>query len=566
MVSPVTLRSPLMLALLLGLLLLSPWLHAELAADVDRQVIDENDVIVLEIRFDGQARSDDFDFARLEKDFIVLNQQRAHQLTLIGGRPYAVTSWSLTLQPKRRGALTIPGFNIDGEQTDPITITVTAPTPEAQEEMARMVFMETDVSNSEVYVQEQLTYRVRLYYSENAVLFGELPPMPRFEQAVVEPMGGPSNNVEVRDGQRYLVIERRYAIVPQRSGALELPPESFVGAVRLSTQDGAIRRRNLRLATDGQRIDVKPQPAAWPADQPWLPARNLRLDDAFDPTPPRFRQGEPLTRVLTLQAQGLAASSLPELDFGTVDGVRSYPQSPVLDEDRRGEHFIATRIQTATFIAQVVDFITLPEIGVLWWDLDSDSIRRAVIPSRRFTVAPSNLPQAPPDADAPADPSQQTLTDTPPASPIGEIQTWPAMTLLAILLWVGAVIYGLWHFRRRRMTPVSNIRPRPDASTERRTLLQACVANDPIKARTALDRWLQACGGHGDTLLQRARPESRAALNPLLSELDEALYAPTADTTWNGNALAHWVKQHDHSTSPRRPRPAALPPLYTPDR
>lgn len=557
------LRCTLTLALLSALLWLSPPLHAELAAHVDRQTIDENDVIVLEIRYDGQARGDDFGFDRLEDDFIVLNRQRAHQLTLIGGRPYAVTSWSLTLQPKRRGELTIPAFSVEGEQTEPIAITVTAPTPEAQEAMARLVFMETDISSSDVYVQEQLTYRVRLYYSENAVLFGELPPMPRFEQAVVEPMGGPSNHVEVRDGERYLIIERRYAIVPQRSGRLELPPESFVGAVRLSTPDGAVRRRNLRLATDGHRIDVQPQPDAWPDDQPWLPARKLTLDDAFDPTPPRFRQGEPVTRVLTLQAQGLAASSLPELDFGSVAGVRSYPESPVLDEDRRGEHFIATRIQSATLIAQVVDFIELPEISVLWWDLDSDRIRRASIPPRRFTVAPSALPQAPPAIDVEA--VEESASDAPPATPIGEIRPWPAMTLLAVLLGMGAVIYGIWHFRRQRGKPVSDIPPRPHAGAERKALLDACATNDAHKARNALDRWLRACGGQGDTLLQSARPDSRAALHPLLAELDQALYAPAADRSWNGKALARWVKQYDHDAPQRRSRPADLPELYRPN-
>ncbi|MCC5873691.1 MAG: protein BatD [Gammaproteobacteria bacterium] len=566
--------SPVRATLLLGLLLLSPWLRADLAAHVDRQVIDENDVIVLEIRYGGQARDDfgssDLRFDRLEEDFVILNQQRAHQLTLIQGRPHAVTSWSLTLQPTRRGALTIPSFSVDGQQTEPITITVTEPTAQARQEMAQMVFMETFVSSNEVWVQEQITYRVRLYYSENAVLFGELPPMPRFEEAVVEPMGGASNHVEVRDGQNYLVIERRYALVPQRSGTLELPPESFVGAVRLSTPDGAIRRRNLRLSSEGHSIKVKPQPDAWPADAPWLPARDLTLDDAFDPTPPRFRQGEPVHRVLTLQAQGLAASSLPELDFGTVAGVRKYPESPALDEDRRGDRFIATRIQAVTLIAQVVDFIDLPEISVLWWDLDTDTIRRAVIPSRRFPVAPSNLPRALPDPEAGPDAANGRVrieaTDTQPETPVGEIRTWPALTLIAILLWVGAALYGLWHLRQRRRQPVSTIPPPLHAAAERKALLAACAANDPEKARRALDRWLRACGDHGDTLLQRARLQSRPALRPVLSELDRALYSPTAAAPWNGNALANWVRQYDHSVQPRRPRPAALPKLYAPNR
>ncbi|MCC5886938.1 MAG: protein BatD [Gammaproteobacteria bacterium] len=557
--------------LLLGLLLASPWLRAELAAHVDRQVIDENDVIVLELRFGGQTRGDDFGrgdfgFDRLEDDFVILNQQRAHQLTLIQGRPHAVSSWSLTLQPKRRGALTIPSFSIEDQRTEPIIITVTEPTDQARQEMARMVFMETDVSSSEVWVQEQITYRVRLYYSENAVLFGELPPMPRFEEAVVEPMGGASNHMEVRDGERYLVIKRRYALIPQRSGTLELPPESFVGAVRLSTPDGAVRRRNLRLASDGHRIDVRPQPDAWPADTPWLPARNLTLDDAFDPTPTRFRQGEPVNRVLTLQAQGLAASSLPELNLGSAAGVRKYPESPVLDEDRRGDRFIATRIQAATLIAQVVDFIELPEISVLWWDLDTDTIRRAVIPARRFPVAPSTLPQALPDPEAANGRARIEATDSRPETPVGEIRPWPAMTLIAILLWVGAALYALWLFRQRHRQPLSTIPPPPHAAAERKALLAACSANDATKARAVLDRWLRACGGRGDTLLQRARPESRASLRPLLDELDQALYSPTAASTWNGSALARWVKHYDRGTHSRRPRPAALPELYAPNR
>lgn len=553
--------------LLLGLLLCSlvAGVQASLGASVDRELIDENDVIVLQVRYDGQASSDDFGFERLEEDFVILNQQRSHQLTLIQGRPYAVTSWSLTLQPKRRGELTIPSFSREGQSTDPITIVVTEPSAEARREMAQLVFMETDVSSEQIWVQEQLTYRVRLFYSENAVLFGELPPMPRFEEAVVEPMGGPSNTTVTRDGHRYQVIERRYALVPQRSGTFEIPPESFVGAVRL-TQDGAVRRRNLRLTSDGHAIEVRPQPAEWPADAPWLPARNLELSDAFEPAPPRFRQGEPLGRIVTMQAEGLAASSLPELDFGQARGVRHYRESPMLDEDRRGEHLLATRVQRATLVAQVVDFIELPEISVLWWDLDSDSVRRAVIPARRFPVAPSALPQALPDPEA------QNATTTPqseaePGTPVGEeVRPWPIMTLITVLLWLGAALYAYLVWHQRRQQPGSNLPPPPEAATERKALLAACQANDPTAARRALDRWLQACGGHGDTLLQRAHPHSRLALAPLLSDLDRALYAPDRDQPWQGQALATWVKQQQQAAQPGSPHHGPLPPLYAPPR
>ncbi len=553
-----------LLALLL--VLMTPFARAELAANVDRQLIDENDVLVLEVRYSGQLRSADLRFERLEQDFVILNQQRGHQLQLIEGRPHAQTSWTLTLQPKRRGALLIPPFTVEGASTQPITITVTEPTPQARRELAEWVFMESDVSADSVWVQEQFTYRVRLFYSEEAVLFGELPPMPRFEEAVVETMGGPSNRMETRNGRRYQVIERRYAIIPQRSGELRLPPESFVGAVRV-TQQGAVRRRNLRLTTDGHQIDIRPQPDAWPADATWLPARDLRLTDAFDPQPPRFRQGEPLTRTLMLQARGLAASALPELDFGQTPGVRVYPEPAILDEDRQGEGMVATRIQSSTLIAQVVDFIELPEISVLWWDLDTDEIRRAVVPSRRFPVAPSTLAPAPPEQQAPKPSPAAPEADVAPGTPIGEVRSFPMLTLLAVMLWVGTIGFWFWHAHRRRQGPASAA-PAPtqsSSSRERSAVLNACHANDPAAARPALERWIRAHGGHGETLLDALPAKQRAELTPLLRELDRALYAPASDRSWNGRDLAAWVKRHPHPTAQRAQRRPALPPLYAPD-
>ncbi len=543
-------------------LLLAPLARADLEASVDRQLIDENDVIVLEVRYSGQLRGADLRFERLEQDFVILNQQRGHQLRLAEGRPHAVTSWTVTLQPRRRGALSIPGFSVEGQTTDPITITVTEPTPEARRELAEWVFMESDASSDSVWVQEQFIYRVRLFYSEEAVLFGELPPMPRFEEAVVEPMGGPSNRIEERNGRRYQVIERRYAIIPQRSGELRIAPETFVGAVRV-TQQGAVRRRNLRLATDGITVEVRPQPPAWPADTPWLPARDLELTESFDPNPPRLRQGEPLSRTLMLQARGLAASALPEMPFGETPGLRVYPEPAILDEDRQGDRLVATRIQSASLIAQVVDFIELPQVSVLWWDLDRDEVRRAVVPGRRLPVAPSTLQPPPPDqvTREPAAPAAAEEQGT----PIGEVRSFPLLALIAILLWIGTAALWLLHTlgRHRQTRPTMPAPPAPEQ--ERQRLLRACRADDPGAARNALDRWIRSEGGSCETLLDALPRDRRTELAPLLAELDRALYAPEHDNGWRGSALAAWVQRNRHPTRRTRSASHVLPPLYATD-
>ena len=555
----------------LGVLALGLWLAAvaaasTLSADVDRRQIDENDILVLEVRYAGDGRTADLDFARLDEDFVILNQQRAQQISLIRGRPRTATTWTLTLQPKRRGTLRIPAFETGGAATDPITVLVTAPTPEARRQLAELVFMETEVSAETVRVQEQFVYRVRLFYAEGAALYGEVPQAPQFADTLVEPLGPNRNRTELRGGRRYQVIERAYAVVPQRSGELRLPPESFFGALRV-TVDGALRRRNLQVATDGHAIDVRPRPAEWPNDAPWLPARELDLRDAFNPPLHHdLASGEPVHRTVILQARGVAASALPVIDFGVTEGGRLYPEPPVLDQELSAAGFMSTRIQSALVIPER-GHLTLPEVGVLWWDLDTEEIRRAVIPGRRLPVAASRTPLP---APFPADSQSETVASSADNdNPVRTVRPWPATILAAIGLWSATLLLWWWSARRRARLPADPDK-RLSVPKERQRLEQACRSNDPTEARSALERWIQASDSSraaaGDRMLHRLDPDMRASLAPLLADLDHCLYGRDGKrpgNDWSGAALGAWVRNHAR----RRPsgpwrRPAALPDLY----
>ena len=142
------------------LALLPAGARAAFVASVDRQVIDENDVVVLELRRDAQVFVGSPDLSALDDDFEVLGTQRASQFTILGGRTRSVTTWTVTLQPKRRGTLVIPSIEYDGERTDPITITVTQPTAQELEALRRTVFFETELDVDESWVQQQLRYTV----------------------------------------------------------------------------------------------------------------------------------------------------------------------------------------------------------------------------------------------------------------------------------------------------------------------------------------------------------------------------------------------------------------------
>jgi hypothetical protein len=539
---------------------------AEFTASVDRRVIDENDVVVLELQRDAQVFVGNPDLSSLEDDFRVLGTQRSSQFTIAGGRTRSVTTWTVTLQPRRRGTLQIPSIEYDGERTRPITVTVTQPSPQELAALERTVFFETEISKESIWVQEQLLYTVRLYYAADAVLFGDLPPPPAVRDTVVQALGDSRPGVEVRDGVRYNVIEQRYAVIPQRSGELVVPPETFTGAVRIADR-GQTRRKNIRIGSDGHRIEVKAQPAGWPDGAPWLPARGLMLTERWDPTPPRLRAGEPATRTLELVARGIAASALPELPRQDVPGARTYTNQPNLDEGMATGDFIATRIESTVIIPERAGTLELPEVRVPWFDVELGEVRMAVVPARRLLVAagagrPTDgtvVPPPEPDAAAAPAPAPEA---PPPEDGNGRPQIpWLVLGAALAIVLAGAVAARLGGSRpapsRQLEVPPTETpppaAPRPEDS--RRVLLAACARGDAPAARRTLAVWRRGAG---------AARTFAAELDALTLELDRTLFA--ADTrTWDGAPLAALVQRVDRARAARRPpAPPALPPLHPP--
>ena len=545
------------------LVLLTAGAAAEFRASVDRRVVDENDVVVLELARDAQVFVGNPDLTALEDDFRVLGTQRSSQFTIINGRTRSLTTWSVTLQPKRRGTLRIPPIEYDGERTQPITVTVTQPSPEEVKALSRTVFFETEVGKGALWVQEQVLYTVRLYYAADAVLFGDLPPPPNVTEAVVQALGDSRPDVEVRDGVRYNVIEQRYAVIPQRSGTLVIPPETFSGAVRIADR-GATRRKNIRITSDGHRVPVKPQPADWPVDAPWLPARELMLTQRWDPSP-RLTAGDPVTRTLEIVARGIAASALPKLPEVEIPGANTYTNQPVLDEGMAVGDFIASRIESTVIIPERAGRLELPEVRVPWFDVERGEVRMAVIPAQRLTVAAGSGGTA---ATPPGTPEVEAETPAPIAVPAEEQQVqeaspapvpaWPrfaavfAMLLLAVL--------AIWWFRRSSSDgglQASSATRAETPTTEaalRSRLRAACDAGDAVTARRVAAHW------RGKLTLDAER---RGEFDALIAALDRAVYGGDNEP-WDGKALARFAATYRDPKASDRDDAAgmALPPLH----
>jgi len=389
---------------------------AAVQASIDRPVVYDGESFTLVISSDAKRR-DKPDFSLLEKDFYIQGTGSSQQVQMINGVTTAKTSWTVTLQAKAIGQFHIPSLRIGKELTNPIQVTVAAP-PEASSAMdGQHIFIETEVASSEkpIYLQQQILYTVRLVF-DRPILDGSLSE-PAPENALIEQLGKNNRYTSQRNGKSFTVIERRYAIFPEKSGELVIPPLRFTGSL---VSDAAGRRSPSRIDPNMRRffggdpfagvfdrgrpvtlrgkavsLDVLPRPASYSASH-WLPAAGLELEDSWAEQPPEFKVGEPVSRTISIKAKGLLATLLPKLEIAEVDGVSVYPEQPVTESRTDGTWVYGQSNQSMSYMPTRAGALVVPELQLSWWDTQAGVERTAVLPKWSVEVLPGkDLPVEP---------------------------------------------------------------------------------------------------------------------------------------------------------------------------
>jgi len=487
-----------------------------------------------------------------------------------GGRRYSVREQRYTLLPRSAGRLVLAPIEARGRSAGkPVSrrsdnlvldvLRVTDAEPEVETDVqARSLFLEIDVAPRTPYIQEQVLYTVRVYRSvsvENATLS---PVEVSGGDAVVERIGSDRVYRDTRDNQRYEVTERCFVLFPQSSGAMMINPVRLQASVPLSgTRDDDTRfwsqpmTKPVRVESEPVRLNVKPPPPE--ASRPWLPARNLTLTEHW-PQRERFEVGTPITRRLTLRAEGLLGSQLPALEMPLPEAVKSYPERPQRSHSEDGDVVVGELEQTVAVIPSRAGTFMLPAVELAWWNTRTDEEETVRVPPRRLTVA------ATPAASGAADAGDGGM-----ASGARPHTGWWVSLALAIA-WLATAT--LWWRERRAHSPAADpVRAGDTTAASRRgaekRLNKACAAEDPRAARDALLDWGKACW-------PSRPPRSLGALAALTGEplageiaaLERALYAP-APHPWSGATLYPAVTAFDPAASPEQAKgPVELAPLY----
>ena len=363
----------------------------EVEISLDRNEVARGETVTLTIRIYDQRQGMQLDLTPLTTQFDVLGTRTSSQIRSVNGAVEAWTDYIVTLFPLEEGSLVIPELDINGQTTAPIEISVTNEGPRSNQSSEEL-FLEIETNKESVYVQEQLLFTVRLYYTINGIRnpqFTEL----EMEDSVIQLIGSPNQYEKLIDGVRYGVYEKRYVIFPQRSGPLEIPDILFRGEVTDGSSNFVFRNLNTRRVTafiEGVSIDIKERPATVRNTDFWLPVTNLTLEESWSTDINSLKVGDSVVRTVTMTADGLDGAVLPPFSGTEIEGLNLYPDPPEIERTFVDGAIVGTRIETTSMVPIDSGNVVIPEISIPWWNVETDQLEATVIPATRLTIANVN--------------------------------------------------------------------------------------------------------------------------------------------------------------------------------
>ncbi|MFM1897240.1 MAG: hypothetical protein RLZZ385_2314 [Pseudomonadota bacterium] len=561
----------------------------QVEVSVDRNEMARGETLTLTIRVFQQRQNIQLDLSPITSSFDILSTRTSSQIRSINNQVESWVDYIITLFPTEEGQLEIPALNINGVQTPAIPITVVDAGPNSSQGNNDL-FLETEVNKESVFVQEQLLFTIRLYYTISGIRnpqFTEL----EMPDTVIQLIGSPNQYEKLIDGVRYGVYEKRYVIFPQRSGPLEIPDILFRGEVTDGSSNFVFRNLNTQRVTayiEGTIIEVKERPASAMNLPYWLPAGNVSISETWSANLESLRVGDTANRTITLVAEGLDGAVLPPFSPALIDGSNLYPDPPDIQRTFVDGVIVGTRVEKTSIVPTASGFLDVPEIAIPWWDINSDSLQYARIPATRLAIATvdGQLPAeqtvastGPIDQEIAAPVLDLSLIEDPAADTINIPVLWLNLAITLSVLIVLASIYWLV-VRQFALDPVGAFNTWLAAQREKLTpehnervafsqLSAALDSNDLRKIREAMIVWAVHYYAPDRILsmddIIRNNPDNE--LGRICLQIQANLYnassAATVDTARLKTLLATARRQQNRSRSEvKKQAPYQLPPLY----
>ena len=374
---------------------------AAVTASVSSQNVQTGQPFTFEITSDS-ATQERPDLSVLKDLFDVVSTSVSQKSYIINGKASSQTIWRFSLVTQKTGRQLIPSISLGAEKTDPVFIDAsdqpevkildnnTEQKPTQTPSPRYNLSAELKKTAYPPFIQQQLTYIVTL--EDDGNLQGDAPYFENSDDFIIRPLAEPSVSTSP-NGKR--LVSFPFALFAQKSGRLKLPDVQFDG-VSYQTPDSVnffdtgffqIQMPSIfgiqtpvHLKAEGKTIEIKPALSDYEGKW-WLPAEKITLSSGFQDMPQSITQGTPIVREITLKAEGLTDTQLPELSFAANDDFRIYPEKPSVVSASTKQKIISEQKTLVTYIPQKAGDLELPEISVIWYNTQTQKIEKAIIPS-----------------------------------------------------------------------------------------------------------------------------------------------------------------------------------------
>jgi hypothetical protein len=369
---------------------------------------------------------------------------------------------------------------------------------------------------------------------------------------------------------RFAVYETRYAIYPQHSGKLTFSPMIFEGRVNRNSNSRSIFDQFMnsgtlkRVRSESISVDIKPKPANIKTAN-WLPASKLSLTDNWSEDIQQLKTGEPVTRTITIRANGLLAAALPELKLEESDGLKQYPDKPILENGVIDSGVSSSKEIKIALIPTRAGNYKVPAISLSWFNTKTGKREVARLEETTLNVTGvANTAVNPPPVitNAQHEPVITKTTDNVPGLLNQYINAshWPWISLAFALAWLVTLVAYL---RKGERAEKVKVKPSPALQPLESAVKKYCANNNTHQAKDALlawakTRWPEMTNASLVDIAEHTSPE----LAEQLQTLNNALYG-AADNSWEGAKLAAAFTAFKHNKNkPERASDSALKPLY----
>ncbi|MFA0311410.1 BatD family protein [Vibrio splendidus] len=249
-------------------------------------------------------------------------------------------------------------------------------------------------TRSDIAVHEQVTLNIEVM-TDTWFTQGTKVHRVEVDNAVVLPISSFAVNSTVRiDGKVYSSQLWEIVLYPLQSGEYLIPPVALEVGVKQgrNSVEGIVMTKALSFDVHKPSVNMMP-------DRKWLTGKEAKIEEKWtfisqneqsQSLEGKLKVGDAITREITLSAQDTISMLLPEVvmrpDTSENEFLFYRESTKYNDSEQRGVRQ-AQSFEKVTYIVNSAGEVTIPAISIFWWDSESQTEKKLILPELRLDVS-----------------------------------------------------------------------------------------------------------------------------------------------------------------------------------